>query len=101
MGAWYQSEAESVASPASGPTICFATRETSLIAVVEAEPDYKNPGDGLQQAKEYAEILGLKFAYSTSGRIIATQAKVQQQTGMPGRYRPRERLKGRASCGGL
>ncbi len=41
-----------------------------LIAVVEAKPDYKNPGDGLQQAKEYAEILGLKFAYSTNGHGI-------------------------------
>ena len=37
------------------------------IAVVEAKASYKNPGDGLQQAKDYAEILGLKFAYSTNG----------------------------------
>jgi len=28
---------------------------------------YKNPAYGLQQAKEYAQILGLKFAYSTNG----------------------------------
>jgi type I restriction enzyme R subunit len=40
------------------------------IAVVEAKAAYKNPGDGLQQAKEYAEILGLKFAYSTNGHGI-------------------------------
>lgn len=33
-----------------------------LLAVVEAKAAYKTPGDGLQQAKEYAEILGLKFA---------------------------------------
>lgn len=38
-----------------------------LIAVVEAKPDYLSAGDGLQQAKEYAEILGLKFAYATNG----------------------------------
>jgi type I restriction enzyme R subunit len=38
-----------------------------LIEVIEAKPDYKNPDDGLQQAKDYAEILGLKFAYSTNG----------------------------------
>src|SRR6266508_1295323 len=38
-----------------------------LLAVVEAKAAYKLPGDGLQQAKEYAEILGLKFAYSTNG----------------------------------
>ncbi len=37
------------------------------IAVVEAKPDYKSPDSGLQQAKEYAQILGLKFAYSTNG----------------------------------
>jgi type I restriction enzyme R subunit len=37
------------------------------IAVVEAKPEDALPGDGLQQAKEYAEILGLKFAYSTNG----------------------------------
>lgn len=41
-----------------------------LLAVVEAKPDYKTAGDGLQQAKEYAEILGLKFAYATNGREI-------------------------------
>lgn len=40
------------------------------IAVVEAKPEYKLPADGLQQAKEYAEYLGLKFAYSTNGRGI-------------------------------
>jgi type I restriction enzyme R subunit len=33
------------------------------IAVVEAKSIYANPGDGLQQAQEYALILGLKFAY--------------------------------------
>jgi len=41
-----------------------------MIAVVEAKAAYKLPGDGLQQAKEYAEILGLKFVYSTNGHGI-------------------------------
>jgi type I restriction enzyme R subunit len=40
------------------------------IAVVEAKAAYKLPGDGLQQAKEYADILGLQFAYSTNGHGI-------------------------------
>ncbi len=40
------------------------------IAVVEAKPTYKTPGDGLQQAKDYAETLGLKFAYATNGQGI-------------------------------
>ncbi|HEV8448018.1 MAG TPA: hypothetical protein VGQ44_14400, partial [Gemmatimonadaceae bacterium] len=37
------------------------------IAVVEAKADYKTPGAALGQAKEYAEILDLKFAYGTNG----------------------------------
>src|SRR6267378_1700295 len=40
------------------------------IAVVEAKSIYERPGDGLQQAKEYAQILGLKFAYATNGKRI-------------------------------
>ena len=40
------------------------------IAVVEAKATYKLPGDGLQQAKEYAQMLGLNFAYSTNGHGI-------------------------------
>jgi type I restriction enzyme R subunit len=40
------------------------------IAVVEAKTIYAKPGDGLQQAKEYAQILGLKFAYATNGHGI-------------------------------
>ncbi len=40
------------------------------LGVVEAKADYRNPGDGMQQAKEYAQILGLHFAYSTNGKGI-------------------------------
>ncbi len=40
------------------------------IAVVEAKPIYKKPGDGLQQAKDYAQILGLRFAYASNGEGI-------------------------------
>ena len=45
------------------------TRDVTL-AVVEAKSVSKPVGTGLQQAKEYAEILGLKFAYATNGREI-------------------------------
>lgn len=45
-------------------------RRDLSIAVIEAKAAYKNAADGLQQAKEYAEILGLKFAYSTNGKGI-------------------------------
>lgn len=37
------------------------------IAVVEAKANYKTPGTGLGQAKDYAKILDLKFAYATNG----------------------------------
>jgi type I restriction enzyme R subunit len=40
------------------------------IAVVGAKAAYKSASDGLQQAKDYAEVLGLKFAYSTNGHGI-------------------------------
>jgi type I restriction enzyme R subunit len=40
------------------------------IAVVEAKKLYKSAGDGIQQAKDYAQILGLKFAYGTNGEEI-------------------------------
>ena len=41
------------------------------LAVVEAKPNGSPVGEGMQQAKQYAEILGLKFAYSTNGDEIA------------------------------
>ncbi|MGH2517154.1 MAG: EcoAI/FtnUII family type I restriction enzme subunit R [Ktedonobacterales bacterium] len=40
------------------------------LAVVEAKAAYRGPGDGMQQAKDYARTLGLLFAYSTNGRGI-------------------------------
>jgi type I restriction enzyme R subunit len=45
------------------------TRDFPL-AVVEAKAVYKSAADGVQQAKEYAEMLGLKFAYATNGHEI-------------------------------
>jgi type I restriction enzyme R subunit len=42
-------------------------RRDFSLAVVEAKPEYKSAADGLQQAKEYAEMLGLKFAYASNG----------------------------------
>ncbi len=40
------------------------------MAVVEAKPKYRRPGDGISQAREYAQILGLKFVYATNGEGI-------------------------------
>jgi type I restriction enzyme R subunit len=45
------------------------TRDFPL-AVVEAKAAYKAAADGVQQAKQYAEMLGLHFAYATNGREI-------------------------------
>jgi type I restriction enzyme R subunit len=39
-------------------------------AVVEAKAEYKTAGAGLQQAKDYAQTLGLSFAYATNGHGI-------------------------------
>jgi type I restriction enzyme R subunit len=40
------------------------------IAVVEAKAKYRHAAEGLQQAKDYSDILGLRFAYSTNGTEI-------------------------------
>jgi type I restriction enzyme R subunit len=45
-------------------------RRDLTLAVVEAKPYKTQAADGLQQAKNYAEILGLRFAYATNGREI-------------------------------
>ncbi len=45
--------------------------ESLSIAVVEAKAEDLDPAAGLQQAKEYAKILGLYFAYSTNGHGFA------------------------------
>ena len=38
------------------------------IAVVEAKREYAIPGQGMQQAKDYARRLDVPFAYSTNGK---------------------------------
>ena len=45
------------------------TRDLPL-AVVEAKAGWRNASDGIQQAREYAEMLGLKFAFATNGHEI-------------------------------
>lgn len=41
-----------------------------VLAVVETKPEYNKAADGLQQAKDYASILNLRFAYATNGHEI-------------------------------
>ncbi len=45
------------------------TRDLPL-AVVEAKAEDVPAGEGMQQAKDYAQILGLHFAYATNGHTI-------------------------------
>ncbi len=45
-------------------------RPDMTVAVVEAKASYKTPGEGLQQAKDYAEVLDVPFAYATNGHGI-------------------------------
>lgn len=40
------------------------------IGVVEAKREYATPGEGMQQAKNYAQLLDVPFAYSTNGVSI-------------------------------
>jgi len=40
------------------------------LAIVEAKDESSSPMDGLQQAKEYAQMLDTPFAYSTNGHGI-------------------------------
>ena len=55
------------------------------IAVVEAKPEFQCPGDGLQQAKDYAQILSLPFAYSTNGLgIVEHDFLTGLETDLPG-----------------
>ena len=49
------------------------------VAVVEAKREYKIPGKGLQQAKDYAQRLDVPFAYSTNGKGIVED---DRDTGM-------------------
>ena len=50
------------------------------LAVVEAKDYYHHPANGLQQAKQYAEMLGVKFAYATNGRGIVEHDYLTGQT---------------------
>lgn len=52
------------------PDYVLFIRQNIPIAVVEAKAEYKEPAAGLQQAMQYAELLQVKFAYSTNGASI-------------------------------
>lgn len=82
-----------------------------MLAVVEAKAAYRLPGDGLQQAKDYAAVLGLKFAYSTNGHGIVefdlTTGKERQLDAFPKpadlwkRFRASEKIEDEATANRL
>ena len=53
-----------------GRTTGSATPAISPSPSWRRRPSYKTAGKGLQQAKDYAQILDLKFAYATNGTEI-------------------------------
>jgi type I restriction enzyme R subunit len=63
-------------------------RTDFMIGVMEAKSAYKHATDGLQQAKMYALMLGLKFAYATNGKSIVeydfTTGKETELNFLPG-----------------
>ena len=78
-------------------------RDDFPIAVVEAKTEYKNVGDGLQQAMDYAEILGFRFAYSTNGKGIVehdyTSGRETQLDSFPSPDELWRRLRGEIGLG--
>lgn len=52
------------------PDYTLFIRQNIPIAVVEAKAEYAHPAKGLQQAMQYAEMLDVKFAYSSNGKGI-------------------------------
>lgn len=61
------------------------------MAVVEAKAAWKTAGDGMQQAREYAEMLGLKFACATNGgEIIEFDYLIGRETIISGYLSPAE-----------
>jgi type I restriction enzyme R subunit len=52
------------------PDYVLFIRQNIPIAVIEAKAEYAHPAKGLQQAIQYAEMLGVKFAYSSNGKEI-------------------------------
>jgi type I restriction enzyme, R subunit len=52
------------------PDYTLFIRQNIPIAIVEAKADFAHPAKGLQQAIQYAEMLNVKFAYSSNGKGI-------------------------------
>ena len=63
------------------------------IAVIEAKSEELPAGNGVQQAKEYAAVLGIKFAFASNGlEIIEIDLFTQKETRRPDFPSPTELL---------
>lgn len=77
-------------------------RSNLMLAIVEAKASHKTPGDGLQQAKDYAQVLDLKFAYSTNGNgIVEHDFLTGRETSLVAFPSPEELWKRLRTDGGL
>lgn len=56
--------------PPRKPDYLLCYRREFVLGVVEVKEQSRPATDGLQQAKEYAQMLGLKFAYATNGHQL-------------------------------
>jgi type I restriction enzyme, R subunit len=62
------------------PDYVLKISENYPIAVIEAKKEDEDPSKGLQQAINYAEMLGVRWAFSTNGhRIIQRDLKSGEQ----------------------
>ncbi len=75
------------------PDYLLYFRRDVPLGVVEAKSNLLPAGNGLQQAKDYAKLLELKFAYSTSGtEIIEHDEFTQHETVLTAFPTPEELL---------
>ena len=52
------------------PDYTLFIRQNIPLRLMEAKAEYTHPAKGLQQAMQYAEMLDVKFAYSSNGKGI-------------------------------
>ena len=74
------------------PDYVLEYESENYIAVVEAKSIYKEPGDGLQQAIDYAKMLNANFAYSSNGYGIVEYDFIEDKTTHIDSFPTREEL---------
>jgi type I restriction enzyme R subunit len=84
------------------PDYVLFIRRNIPIAVLEAKAAYKHAADGLAQAMRYAEMLNVKFAYSSNGHVIVEHDYLtgleRDITNFPTQDELWDRLQGTSDC---